>query len=83
MVHNLEQVAQACGVILPISILFIRNEDDRNLIIRVYIDYRFLMYRIARHYFGSNEADIEDAISTTLKNLCQHVEKSGQRTVTI
>ena len=75
MVHNLEQVAQACGVILPISILFIRNEDDRNLIIQVYTDYRFLMYRIARHYFGSNEADIEDAISTTLKNLCQHVEK--------
>ena len=55
MVHNLEQVAQACGVILPISILFIRNEDDRNLIIQVYTDYRFLMYRIARHYFGSNE----------------------------
>ena len=75
MTHNLGQIAQVCGALLPISILLIRNEDDRNLIIQVYTDYRFLMYRIARHYFGSNEADIEDAISSTLKNLCQHVEK--------
>ena len=75
MTHNLGQIAQVCGALLPISILLIQNEDDRNLIIQIYIDYRFSMYRIARHYFGTNESDIEDAISTTIKNLCQHIDK--------
>ena len=32
---------------IPVAILSIGNEDDRAFMVRLYVDYRWLMYKVA------------------------------------
>lgn len=66
--------ACAVSVWIPVGILALRNDEDRQFVTRIYMEYRELMYKVARKQFGSHEADIEDAMSAAVEQMCMYVE---------
>lgn len=64
-----------CGATIPFVILNISDESERQLIEQLYMDHRMMMYRVARKYFGNQEAEIEDAIGTMAELMCRYADK--------
>lgn len=61
-----------CGTILPLAILLIENDEDRQFLTEMYLQYRKLMYKTASHYFQSNDTEIEDAVGTSVERMCKY-----------
>lgn len=59
---------------VPFALLMLANDDDRQFVEQIYLEYRGLMYYAAREYFGKNKEEIEDAISSAIENMCKYVE---------
>ena len=61
-----------CGTILPLAILLIENDEDRQFLTEMYLQYRKLMYKTASHYFQANSTEIEDAVSASVERMCKY-----------
>ena len=59
---------------LPICILNIEDESDREFMARVYIQYQWLMYDTIKHVVGDHWST-EDVVQTTLVKLIDKLEK--------
>ena len=46
--------------IVPLVFLVIENDADREAITELYLSYRNLFIKVAREYFGKNDAEVED-----------------------
>ena len=66
--------AQQAGLILPSVIMMLKNDEDRQFVTELYLQYRELMYVVARRYFGDKEMDIEDAISIAVERMCRYID---------
>lgn len=58
---------------IPIAILMLENDDDRSFIIRLYADYRWLMYKIAYEIIQDAQA-AEDVVSQVMCELIETLE---------
>lgn len=65
------ETIDVCGTILPLAILLIENDEDRQFLTDMYLQYRKLMYKIASHYFQSDYNEIEDVVSTSVERMCK------------
>ena len=61
-----------CGTVLPLAILLIENDEDRQFLTEMYLQYRKLMYKTASHYFQANSTEIEDAVSASVERMCKY-----------
>lgn len=59
---------------IPVAILSIGNEDDRAFMIRLYVDYRWLMYKVALSVVREPQL-AEDMVSQTLCEMIDNLEK--------
>ena len=59
---------------IPVAILSIGNEDDRAFMVRLYVDYRWLMYKVALSVFREPQL-AEDMVSQTLCEMIDNLEK--------
>lgn len=59
---------------IPVAILSIGNEDDRAFMVRLYIDYRWLMYKVALSVVREPQL-AEDMVSQTLCEMIDNLEK--------
>lgn len=59
---------------LPICILTIEDESDREFMSRVYTQYQWLMYDTIKHVVGDHWST-EDVVQTTLVKLIDKLEK--------
>ena len=48
---DINQILGLSGTTLPISILLIENDEDRQFLTELYLQYRPLMYKIAFQFF--------------------------------
>ena len=60
--------------IVPMVFLAIENDADRKAITELYLSYRNLFIKVARRYFGRNDAEVEDAVAATAERLCKYYE---------
>lgn len=60
---------------VPFVILNISDDSERDFIEHLYLEHRMMMYRVARKYFGNQEAEIEDAIGTMAELMCRYADK--------
>ena len=67
-----KQLTALYGAVLPISILLIENQEDRQFMADLYLQYKPLMYMIAVHYFRGNYAEVEDAVGGAVERLCKN-----------
>lgn len=61
-------------IIIPVAILAIGNEDDRAFMVRLYVDYRWLMYKVALSVVREPRL-AEDMVSQTLCEMIDNLEK--------
>ena len=66
------------GAAFPLSILLIENDEDRQFMTELYLQYRSLMYKIAAQFFGDSPAEMEDAVSGAVERLCKKCETLKQ-----
>ena len=59
---------------IPVAILSIGNEDDRAFMVRPYVDYRWLMYKVALSVVREPQL-AEDMVSQTLCEMIDNLEK--------
>ena len=59
---------------IPVAILSIGNEDDRAFMVRLYVDYRWLMYKVALSVVREPQL-AEDMVSQTLCEMIVNLEK--------
>lgn len=59
---------------VPFAVLMLTSDEDRQFVEQLYFEYRGLMYFVAGRYFGHNNAEIEDAISSVIENMCKYVD---------
>ena len=59
---------------IPVAILSIGNEDDRAFMVRMYVDYRWLMYKVALSVVREPQL-AEDMVSQTLCEMIDNLEK--------
>lgn len=60
------------GTIIPLAILMLENDEDRQFMTDIYVQYKPLMYKTAKRYFSSDMNEIEDAVSSAVLNMCKY-----------
>lgn len=67
------QLLSLLGV--PVAFWAIESDEDRNFVQYMYLTYKQLMFYTAKRYFGNDYAEIEDAISCAVENMCVYVQR--------
>lgn len=67
-----EEVMQTTLSFLPLTLLLIDSDQERQQLTEAYLKYRALMYKTAIGYFPSNWSEVEDAISTAVERMCRY-----------
>ena len=58
---DMNQIMGLSGAVLPLSILLIENDEDRQFLTEMYLQYRPLMYKIAFQFFLKVDGSLEKA----------------------
>ena len=75
---DMNQILGLSGTVLPLSILLIENDEDRQFMSDLYLQYRPLMNKVASRFFGGHDAEMEDAVSGAVERLCKKCETLKQ-----
>lgn len=59
---------------LPLALMLMDKEEDRQQIARLYLEYSGLMRKIAAQYFPKSLHDQEDAVSDAAMRLCKNAD---------
>lgn len=69
---DLQMMVEMHGVVLPLAILLIEDDEERAYIADAYTKYKGLMYKTAIRYFSNNQQELEDAIGDAVLNMCKY-----------
>ena len=75
---DMNQIMGLSGTMLPLSILLIENDEDRQFLTELYLQYRPLMYMISSQFFSDNFAEMEDAVGSAVERLCKKCDTLKQ-----
>jgi len=75
---DMNRIMELSATVLPLSILLIENDEDRQFLTDLYLQYRPLMYKVASQFFSDNYAEMEDAVSGAVERLCKKCETLKQ-----
>lgn len=70
---DFQSLMEIQGIVLPVALLAIENDDDRDFVTELYLKNRPLMYKTAMRYFSASPQDAEEAVSDALENLCRYL----------
>jgi len=60
---------------VPILMLIMMSDSDREFLQELYYQHRNIMYHVARKHFVDKPEELEEAISITLERMCRYVKK--------
>ncbi|MBP5167723.1 MAG: sigma-70 family RNA polymerase sigma factor [Oscillospiraceae bacterium] len=60
---------------VPILMLVMMSDSDREFLQELYYQHRNIMYHVARKHFADKPVELEEAISITLERMCRYVKK--------
>lgn len=69
---DIRQMIALSGTVLPLSILLIDDEEDRQFLMELYLQYKPLMYKVAYRFFSDDFAEADDAVSSSVERLCKN-----------
>ena len=70
-----QQMAEASGPVIPLAILLIEDDGDRQFVTGLYLQYRELLYKTAKGFFANSPSEIEDAISSSAEKMCKYCKE--------
>lgn len=60
---------------VPILMLVMMSDSDREFLQELYYQHRNIMYHVARKHFADKPEELVEAISITLERMCRYVKK--------
>lgn len=72
---DIRQIIELYGAVIPLPILLIENDEDRQFLTDVYLQYKALMYKTAHPFFSDDFAEVDDMVGNTVERLCKNCEK--------
>lgn len=72
--HDLafRQMIDAAGTMIPLAILLIEDDAQRQFLTEIYLEYKALMYKTAIDFFGKGSGEAEDAVSASVERMCRY-----------
>lgn len=67
-----QKIMEWHGTILPLAILMLESDEDRQFMSEVYIEYKPLMFKTAKKFFPAKMDEMEDAVSSAVLNMCKY-----------
>lgn len=68
----LQRLMELHGTVIPLAILMLEDEEDRNFMSDLYLNHKALMYKTAKRYFPGKAEELEDAVSDAVLNMCKY-----------
>lgn len=69
--HSLD----AGQIVIPLAILPIENDEDREFLTQVYEQYYRLLSKVAAGFFPGNQEEIFEAVGESAERMCEHCQK--------
>lgn len=69
------QISGQLGPIVPMAVLLLDSEDDRNFVSQLVLRYQKTIYYVALEYFDQDDMDIDEAIGETIERICRYCSK--------
>ncbi|MEG0513315.1 MAG: sigma-70 family RNA polymerase sigma factor [Clostridia bacterium] len=60
--------------VLPLAILLIENDEEREFLTEMYLQYKALMYKTAIDFFGKGDDEVEEAVSASVERMCKYCQ---------
>lgn len=73
--YDAKLMMETLGTTLPLAILLIEDDADRQFLTDLYLQHRDLLYKIAAGFFRNSPSEIEDAISNTAERMCKYCKE--------
>lgn len=73
--YDAKLMMDTVGATLPLAILLIDDDADRQFLTDLYLQYRELIYKKAAGFFHNSPSEIEDAISSTAERMCKYCKE--------
>lgn len=61
--------------IVPMAVLLLDSEDDKNFVSQLFLRYQKTIYYVALEYFSQDDMDIDEAIGETIERICRYCSK--------
>ena len=68
---DIRPILEMSEIILPLSILLIENDEERQFLTDVYLQYKPLMYKVAYQFFNDSHSEVDDAVGSAVERLCK------------
>ena len=62
----------ASQIMIPVAILLIEDDDDRDFLADLYQQYYRLLWKTASMFFPGNEEEIAEAVSDSVERMCRY-----------
>jgi RNA polymerase sigma factor (sigma-70 family) len=67
---DVNKLMELNGAILPLCYLLVEKDEDREFLGDLYLNNRYLMYKVVSGFFGGNHAEMDDMVGTAIQRLC-------------
>lgn len=70
--YDAKLMMETLGTTLPFAILLIENDEDRQFLTEMYLQYKALMYKTAIDFFGEGNGEVEEAVGRFIERMCKY-----------
>lgn len=67
--YDAKLMMETVGTTLPLAILLIEDDEDRQFLTDLYLEYRNLLYKEAMRFFCDSPSEIDDAVSGSAERM--------------
>ncbi len=68
---EMNRVVEIAGSVIPLAILIIEDDSQREFLTEMYLQYKPLLYKTAIKFWGKNQAEVEDAVGVSIEKMCR------------
>ncbi|MEG0512139.1 MAG: sigma-70 family RNA polymerase sigma factor [Clostridia bacterium] len=73
--YDAKLMMETVGTALPLAILLIEDDEDRQFVTDLYLQHRELLYKKATGFFYNSQSEIEDAVSDAAERMCKYCKE--------
>ena len=70
--YDAKLMMETLGTTLPLAILLIENDEERQFLTEMYLQYKALMYKTAIDFFGEGNGEVEEAVGRFIERMCKY-----------
>lgn len=61
-------------IVIPLAVLLVENDEDREFLTEIYLQYYGLLYKTASEFFSGNGEETVEAVSDAVERMCKYFQ---------